>query len=258
MMTNTELELKWEVFLTLGIVCITLVLLLRAVVGKKGELVEYGIGETHAATQSRQRINSEKCNSVQYAVVGSDEGAPRCIATSLPLDCPVGRVGGGLAYTERMEDCDSKAERIDLWGGERLDGSVIPECGENMVLNLNQPQVGQEWKRLSSSRRRNGVNTNNRGPCRMSWSAVVSNKSITVVYGGKDDETKWSDQVWIRKTHESEWRRGLPSGGCGRPPALTGAAATLLPSENVEYGMKFLLCGGKGNNQITLLITRCV
>ncbi len=91
------------------------------------------------------------------------------------------------------------------------------------------------------------MNTNNRGPCRMSWSANVSNNSTIVVYGGEDDKTKWSDEVWIRKTHENEWRRGLPSGGCGRPPALTGAAATLLPSENMEYGMKFLLCGGKGN-----------
>ncbi len=100
MMINTELELKWEVFLTLGIVAITLVLLLRAVVGKKGVLVEYGTGETHAATQARQRNNSEKCNSVQYAVVGGGEGTPRCMATSLPLDCPIGRVGGGLAYTE--------------------------------------------------------------------------------------------------------------------------------------------------------------
>ncbi len=254
MMINTEFELKWKVYLTLGIVYITLVLLWRAVIGKKVELVQYGIGEMRSTTQSRQRIDSQKSNSVEYAVLGSDKGAPRCIATSLPLACPISRVGGGLAYTESTENCGNKDGRIDLWGGEILDGSIIPECEENMVLDLTQSQVGQEWKRVSNSVRRSSVNTNNRGPCGMSWSAVASNKSVIIVYGGQGDRTKWSDQVWIRNTHESEWRRGLPVEGCDHPPALTGAATTLLPSENKANRVRFLLCGGKGSNHTTLLI----
>ncbi len=253
MITNTEFELRWEISLTLGIVCITLVVLWRAAVGKKRQkIVECGTGETYETTQSKQqRIDSQKCNSFQHeVVVGSDERAPRCIITSLPLECPVGRVGGGLAHTENMEDCDCKAEQLNLWGGERLDGSVIPECDKNVVLNLNQTQVGQTWKSVSnSSNRRDSVKTNKRGPCRMSWSAVASNKSVIVVYGGQDDRTKWSDEIWIRKTHESEWRRGLVGEGCVHPPALIGAATTLLPSEDEANGVRFLLCGGKGNHQ---------
>ncbi len=253
MMINTEFELKWEISLTIGIACITLVALWRAVVSKKGQnVVECGIGETHETTQSKQqRIDSQKCNSFQHeVVVGSDERAPRCIITSLPLECPVGRVGGGLAHTENLENCDCKNEQLNLWGGERLDGSIIPECDENVVLNLNQTQVGQTWKSVSNnSNRRDDVKTSKRVPSRMSWGAVASNKSIIVVYGGQDDRTKWSDEIWIRKTRESEWRRGLVGEDCVHPPALIGAAATLIPSEDEANGVRFLLCGGKGNHQ---------
>ncbi len=221
---------------------------------KKKKGLECGIGETCGTKQfKQQRSDSQKFNSFQHeGVVGKGERAPQCIITSLPLECPVGRLGGGLAYTENTENCDRKNQQLNLWGGERrLYGNITTECDEDVVLNLNQAQVGRMWTSASNSNKniRDCVKINKRGPSNISWGAVASNKLAIVVYGGRNDRTKWSDEIWIRKTRESEWRRGLVGKGSEHPPALIGAAATLLSSEDEANGVRFLLCGGKGNYQ---------